>query len=65
MPTDLPDRDASCDGKCSLTADLAHRVAARIARRAKCHVEAYRCAWCGFWHVGNSPRRRRKRRSVK
>lgn len=42
-------RDAACEGKQALaTPEMARAAAARRPGR-----KAYRCQWCGFWHVGH------------
>jgi hypothetical protein len=44
---------AGCFGKETLTRELAHKVAKRMARNPiKRGVEPYKCPFCKRWHVG-------------
>lgn len=45
----------SCEGKHRFTnGQIAHKVAAEQRRRRDTRSEAYRCEFCGGWHVGVS-----------
>jgi len=50
---------ASCIGKQRFqSAKLAHAVVKRGDKRGK-RRQAYRCEYCGFYHLGRSVKRRR------
>lgn len=54
---------AECFGKASfVTAALAQRVLTRMRRgkRNRASSTAYRCRFCGHWHIG-TPNKKRKR----
>lgn len=62
----------SCQGKAQLTRDDAERICREIrcrgerARNRKHHnVKAYKCQWCGYWHVGHNgaPKHRNYKRA--
>lgn len=45
-----------CTGKVRRTADNARASAAHMrVRDGDRRVSAYRCPWCGSWHVGHQP----------
>lgn len=47
-------------GKVSLTAERAKKRASRSSARHDKPITAYRCSFCGEWHLGQpSPRTRR------
>lgn len=53
-------RAAMCEGKPGFdSAKVAHEV----AKRSRFPLEAYRCLCCGKFHVGNPPKRKRRRPS--
>ena len=41
----------SCDGKQQLTRQLANQILSREQRGRR---SAYRCTFCGYWHLGSS-----------
>jgi hypothetical protein len=51
----------SCDGKLPHpTKDAAEDEVRRlIARGGSRRIAAYRCKWCGGWHIGHTPRGKR------
>ena len=52
--------DTACFGKQQFAnRRLANMVAARKPGRNN-----YKCQYCGYWHVGNKPKPRRKRRGM-
>jgi hypothetical protein len=54
-----PFRAAGCVGKQPLNERLARDIAQRMrkGRREHAPVQAYRCDFCGQWHVGSTSRR--------
>jgi hypothetical protein len=48
--------EISCDGKDRLTQGRAVQVALEMRRRDRRRMHAYRCSFCGEWHVGSSIR---------
>jgi hypothetical protein len=53
-------KENSCDRKEPMTRAMAKLVARRIRWNNSSTVEPYHCKWCGFWHVGRPPERKRK-----
>lgn len=63
MRDEIDLKAARCEGKEAYrTAALANIVAGRRQRKVAT-LKAYRCEFCGFYHIGNSKRRRGLRRS--
>ena len=52
-------RLAVCDGKDGMTPARAKNVAKSMRSRGA-RAQAYRCAFCRQWHVGTTPKLRRK-----
>lgn len=54
MRGDEVHRQAACAGKERLTASLARRVATKRRGQGRTfrRRQAYRCRFCGYWHVG-------------
>ncbi len=52
----MSDYVASCSGKPQFTERTARGVAARTKHRGEM-CGAYRCRWCGCWHVGAHSRK--------
>lgn len=48
---------SSCEGKESMPAPVARRVAKRMTRKHKVALEPYRCDLCGGHHIGAQPRK--------
>lgn len=52
--TPIYDRRVSCEGKESMTQSVANQIAKKIVtRRDSERVRAYRCDFCGGWHIGS------------
>jgi len=47
-------RTSSCVGKHAYTYQEAVAVRKRLHRQRDDKVQVYRCAACGYWHVGNA-----------
>ena len=47
-----------CAGKDPLTWQRAHAVALELRRKSHEAVDAYRCPYCGTYHVGRRPQPR-------
>lgn len=49
-----------CAGKDALTVAQAKTIARRMQRKGGTYrsLEAYRCGFCGQWHIGSSSRQR-------
>lgn len=43
-----------CAGKIRYGVQLSHTIAERLRARGRA-VTAYRCPWCGSWHLGHVP----------
>lgn len=56
--TDSPQERASCIGKERLTKTQARTAAARMYKRDRSSINAYRCPYCNYWHVGKRQKRR-------
>jgi hypothetical protein len=53
-------RQKSCLSKAKLTERAAQREARFLSGRLRESVQAYKCDYCGHWHVGHRvPRRNR------
>ena len=62
MPYTHSTASTSCFGKkCYRTWDAADRDARSLQRESHWPFAAYRCRWCGGWHVGHAQKRREKR----
>ena len=49
------DREVACTGKEQLSHDQARKIERRWTNRGTGR-NAYRCQFCGFWHIGHSSR---------
>jgi len=53
-------RRKECERKSRYTEYGAHKRAAALAHATGQRISAYRCKWCGGWHVGHTPYRVRQ-----
>jgi hypothetical protein len=49
-------RKRMCQDKVRYTREAAYEARHRLQMRGE-FVNAYKCDWCGGWHVGHPPRR--------
>ena len=50
----------ACEGKHAYPRGVAKRVAARLEDEGGAEMSAYRCRYCGRYHIGHSPYRLRR-----
>lgn len=53
-------REVTCDGKVKLTQDVARAI---LKRKSDDKRVAYRCPFCGGWHLGNKSGTVKQRRA--
>jgi hypothetical protein len=56
--TEVRDKEKQCEGKKPLRTE---GFASVLAASLGANVSAYRCPWCGAYHVGHTPKKRKQK----